>query len=444
MILANGSSIGISTTSSDAGRGDSCNVLVLDELAFIDDHLVKDFWRSVYPIISSSRKSKIFVASTPNGTENLFHELYTGAEKGESNWKAERIDWWEVPNRDEEWKDETMRSLGSVEAFNQEFGNMFLQTGESVIDEELFDKLKQGCSDPEFVFDEGKYLLWEEPREDHLYGIGVDIAEGVGENASVVQVLDMTDLANITQVAVYHDNTISPYNFTTKVFEIAQHWGSPPIAVERNNCGAQVVDNLFNQHGYSNLISFAPKGNKSTTYNDRMGVIAHTNTKYKGVVNMRYWVNHLQVVKFNDIKTVSELKSFVRYPNGTWAAKKQGGYLDDRVMSLIWALIALEETVVERYYEIIEYDDNHKPKAIKPADYGVRHFVNPLSIYSNEKIIGAHGNPLPVAFNSREQSSDIEELKSLGWAFPNDQSEDQFNEIWNSQHEDGRHYYGEF
>ena len=63
MILANGSSIGISTTSSDAGRGDSCNVLILDELAFIPTNLVDSFWKSVYPILSSSTKSKIFVAS---------------------------------------------------------------------------------------------------------------------------------------------------------------------------------------------------------------------------------------------------------------------------------------------------------------------------------------------------------------------------------------------
>ena len=63
MTLGNGSSIGISTTSSDAGRGDSCNVLILDELAFIDNHLVENFWKSVYPIISSSKKSKIFIAT---------------------------------------------------------------------------------------------------------------------------------------------------------------------------------------------------------------------------------------------------------------------------------------------------------------------------------------------------------------------------------------------
>ena len=55
--LSNGSSVGISTTSSDAGRGESVNCLVLDELAFLDAGLLENFWRSVYPIISSAKKS---------------------------------------------------------------------------------------------------------------------------------------------------------------------------------------------------------------------------------------------------------------------------------------------------------------------------------------------------------------------------------------------------
>jgi len=136
MSLANGSSIGISTTSSDAGRGDSVNVVLLDELAFIDNHLVEEFWASVYPIISSSKKSKIFVASTPNGTGNLFHELYEGAMEEDpekhNGWKAERVDWWEVPGRDEKWKNKTIREMGSREKFDQEFGNCV--TGESNLD----------------------------------------------------------------------------------------------------------------------------------------------------------------------------------------------------------------------------------------------------------------------------------------------------------------------
>ena len=432
MVLANGSSIGISTTSSDAGRGDSCNVLILDELAFIDNHLVTDFWRSVYPIISSSKKSKIFVASTPNGSDNLFHQLYTGADTDESGWHAERVDWWEIPDRDEQWKDDTLKSLGSVDAFNQEFGNVFLQTGESVVDGTLFEKLKADCTEPEFVFDEGNYLLWEEPKPDHLYAVGVDVAEGLGENASVMQVMDITDLTNIKQVAVYHNNTISPYNFTSKLFEMLQHWGNPPVAIERNNCGAQIVDNIYNQLGYSNLINFSPNKTKSAQY-DRRGVVAHTNTKYKGVMNMRYWVNQLNSIKFNDIHTVNELKSFVRYPNGTWAAKRDGNSLDDRVMSLIWSLIILEESITESYYEIVKYDENNKPLILKDIDYGIKEFINPLSIYSNEKIVGDGGNPSPVMFGmDATPQEDISDLQTKGYKFQNPKDEG-----WHASWSDG-------
>ena len=418
MALENGSSIGISTTSSDAGRGDSCNVLILDELAFIDSHLVDPFWKSVFPIISSSKKSKIFVASTPNGTDNLFHQLYTNAEKGETNWHAERVDWWEIPGRDEAWKNDTIKALGSLDAFNQEFGNQFLDSGESVVDDTLFEKLKLNSVQPEFIFDDGAYMLWEEPDPEKIYVAGVDIAEGVGENATVVQIFDFTDLSNITQVAQYYSNRISPFNFTTKLHEILQHWGSPLVAIERNNCGAQVVDSLYNNHQYNNLIHYSPSTTSNkTSYSNRLGVVAHTNTKYKGVMNMRYWINDLKSVVIKDIKTINELKDFVRYPNGTWAAKKIGGCLDDRVMSLIWCLIVLENTVAEKYFEVAEWDDNNKPKKILSIDYGVpKEMISPLAMYNNEK--AGTNTVSPIVFtepNSEDTNDGISDLESQGW-----------------------------
>lgn len=132
MGLANGSRISISTTSSDAGRGSSVNVLVIDELAHIDNSMVETFWSAVYPIISSSKKSKIFVASTPNGTGNLFYQLYTDGMEGTNNWKTERVDWWEIPGRDDKWKENTIKSLGSRELFDQEFGNCIAK--ETILD----------------------------------------------------------------------------------------------------------------------------------------------------------------------------------------------------------------------------------------------------------------------------------------------------------------------
>lgn len=382
MTLSNGSSIGISTTSSDAGRGDSCNVLILDELAFIDNHLVEDFWKSVYPIISSSKKSKIFIASTPNGTGNLFHDLYSNAVKGKNNWTASRIDWWEIPGRDEQWKKETIRSLGSPTIFDQEFGCQFIETGESVVDDELLRRTSITIRDPDHIFEEGHYKIWELPNQEHSYVIGVDISEGVGEAASVVQILDITDLTDIRQAAVYHNNTISPYNFTTKLLEILQQWGSPPALIERNNCGAQVVDTLRNVHGYENIVNYSPS--KARTV-DRPGVIAHTNTKYKGVINMKYWLSEVYAVTLHDNDTLEEIKTFVRYPNGTWKAMQGMNIQDDRVMSLIWSLMILETVITEQFFEIVQVDKNNKPLEIKSLDYGLKYFSETLSLYSDEK-----------------------------------------------------------
>ena len=361
MGLANGSRISISTTSSDAGRGSSVNVLVIDELAHIDNSMVEAFWSAVYPIISSSKRSKIFVASTPNGTGNLFYQLYTDGMEGTNNWKTERVDWWEVPGRDDKWKDSTIRSLGSRELFDQEFGNEFLQEGESVLNGDDFEKYKSGCSDPLFVFDDGKYKIWEQPHKNGVYVVGVDVAEGVGQASSVIQIFDLADLSSIRQVAVYRDNTITPYNFTIKLLEILNQWGNPPLLIERNNCGAQIADSLFENYNYDPMISYS----HGKTF-EKPGIFTNTNTKYHAVINMRYWINELRSIVFRDVVTLNELKIFTRYPNGTWAARKGSNNFDDCVMSMAMALLILNDDLVEKYYEVVSRDSNNRPSSIIP------------------------------------------------------------------------------
>ena len=413
MKLANGSSIGISTTSSDAGRGDSCNVLILDELAFIPNNLVDAFWKSVYPIISSSKKSKIFIASTPNGTDNLFYKLYMDGLNKKSNWYAEKMLWYEIPGRDEKWKQETIQSIGSEEAFRQEFDCEFLETGDSFIDEEYFPKLESLITDPKHIFEEGAYKIWEEPDVDCIYTIGVDVAEGVNKNYSVIQVFDITDLTEIKQVAEYSSNKINPFEFTTKVYEICHHWGAPPVLIERNNCGAQVVDLLYQTYRYPNIVSYSPKTGKSAF--DRLGVYAHTNTKYKGVTNMRYWVHELKCISFRSKELVEELRNFQRKPNGTWSAKP--GYDDDKVMAMIWALMILDNALVQRYYEIIELDDNGKPKNIILSDFVHQNFKGFLNDYKTQNISDTWEPPSMVYYdiNIGEQRGEIDDMIADGW-----------------------------
>ena len=422
MTLDNGSRIGISTTTGSAARGTSLNVLSLDELTFIDPpSIMEDFWRSVWPTISRSKKSKVLIASTPKGTDNLFYQLYDGSIKGENGFASMTIKWDAVPGRDERWKKEQIKQIGSVESFLQEYECEFLQSGESSIDVETFERLKQFCVEPAYHLDDHKYMIWKPPVADRLYSVGVDVAEGVGQNYSVVQILDVTDLTSIEQVAVYRDNTIAPSQFTTKLYEILQQWGNPLVLIERNNCGAQVVDNLRNIHQYENIVSYGAElaGRKK----DFLGVIAHTNTKQRGVLNMRYWVNVLGCMRFNHMQTIIELKDFVRKANGTWSARGSG--VDDCVMSLIWALVILDNDpqygICNQYFEVVDLDENSKPRSIKAMDYGLKYFTagnKKYDLFGNmlESSKYKDAASLPMLFGSTtQQNEDLAELEMEGW-----------------------------
>ena len=410
--FTNGSTIGISTTTGTAARGQAINVLILDELAFIESHLVDSFWKSVYPVISSSKKSKIFIASTANGTDNLFYKIWNGAIEETNGWGYDKILWDEIPGRDEKWRHETLRTIGSEEAFNQEFGCQFVSTGEMAINEELFEILKVNCLKPKMVMEAGNYKIFREPDEFGLYVAGVDIAEGVNQNASVIQILDLKDLTNIEQVAVYHNRQINPFHFTQKLQEILLQWGSPPALIERNNCGAQVVEQLYFNYRYGNIVTYAAGAGKQK--NNKVGVLAHTNTKYRMVTNMRYFMNELRSVNVRDIETLTEIKNFVKYANGKWAAKPGINMLDDRVMSMGWALIILENEIIQRYFEVLRYDDNNRPAELKRYDYD---FHTPLGkgLWDEDNEESKLDTIVFTEKIDKENNAELSEMKTRGW-----------------------------
>lgn len=294
---------------------------------------------------------------------------------------------------------------------------IFLNSGESSIDEALFLEMSQKCEEPKILLDEGNYRIWEEPdiSGNKIYVAGVDISEGVGIDASVIQILDITDIKDIKQVAIYHNRHIPPLEFANKLFTILRNWGSPLALIERNNCGAQVVDRLAFDMGYEKVVSYGAK--VANRAKPQMGMIAHTNTKYKGVMNMRYFINDMRSVTIRDLETLKELKEFVRFPNGTWKAKS--GLHDDRVMSLIYALYILEKELTERYFDILELDDHGKPCAIEPVDFGIALFEDPTSIYNDFEVVGHNNSFLsPILFgisNDSEQMAEMDWLAQEGW-----------------------------
>ncbi len=381
--------------------------LIIDEMAHIPDFIMEEFWESVIPIISSGKTTKIFAVSTPKGTGNLFYKTYSAAERGELKmWKAFRIDWWEIPGRDEKWK-ATMQEImiKQNKSFAQEFENSFIDDGETATDTEVLEKMKNTSRNPKYIYEDGNYKVWLDPNPNNIYTIGVDVSEGIGGAASVATVFDITNLTDIKQAAVFHNSTIEPYHFAEFLNKMGHQWGTPPLLIERNGPGGQVIDALKEIHKYPNIVSYASE-NQNTK--GRLGVYSHTNSKNKGVTNMRYWVNSLQVVDIYDLATIQELETFVRYPNGTWK-KKPGNYLyDDRVHAMIWALFILHEELVHEYFEVLEYDSRGKPLKIKKI-------LDSLDgDYELDPYYSDNDSPMPAYFNYSKNSG-VDELESEGW-----------------------------
>lgn len=116
--FSNGSVIKGFATGSSTARSFSANVVIIDEMAFIPQNIASDFFASVMPVISSAKNTKAIAVSTPNGTQNLFFELWSKAnskdtKNNKEGWKPFRIDWWETGGiRDEAWKEQQIQTIG--------------------------------------------------------------------------------------------------------------------------------------------------------------------------------------------------------------------------------------------------------------------------------------------------------------------------------------------
>lgn len=393
-LLGNDSAITISTTSSAGPRGSSSNLLIIDEMAHCPKDLMDELWKSAIPIISSSKKSQIIVISTPNGTDNKFYELYQNAQQTDNEWHLETVGWQEVPGRDENWKKSAIDMLGgSIDDFEQEFNNIFIEPGKSVVDLSHLEELKEQSMEPVLVNDEGKYKIFYLPEPGHSYVIGVDVGEGIGRSNSVAQILDVTNLQAINQVAVFAANDITPFHFGSRLMGIVDDWGRPPILVEANNNGQQVLDIIRQTHNYENVVTYHFEG-VSKHYNNlnRFGIYNHTNTRYKGIANFRYWTNGLKAVKLNDLDTILEIYNFVRLPNYTYS-KRSDKDKDDRVFALIWALFILDPSLVTKHFVVQDIDDQGRPMKILAT------FDNSDLIKQSPLLIGG-GVPLKKLSNS--------------------------------------------
>ena len=115
----NGSKIFCAASGSSAIRGKSVDLMLVDEFAFLPEEDAKDFIKSVFPTQSGRKDAMMILISTPHGM-NEFYNIWMKAISGASSYVPAKIQWYEIPGRDEAWKKRMIRDFGP-QMFAQEY-----------------------------------------------------------------------------------------------------------------------------------------------------------------------------------------------------------------------------------------------------------------------------------------------------------------------------------
>ena len=328
--LENGSRIVAASTSSSAVRGSTFNIIFLDEFAYVPNNIAEEFFSSVYPTISSGKKSKVMIVSTPHGM-NMFYKLWMDAVNKKNDYVPTEVHWSAVPGRDEKWKEQTIRNT-SESQFQTEFECEFLGSVDTLINAS---KIKSMVAiDPKRS---GSFDVWEQPKKGHIYTVCVDVARGISNDYSAAIVIDCTK-APYKIVAKYRDNDIKPIVFPSIIQKLGNAYNKAYVLIEINDLGQQVADAMQFELEYDNMMMVTQRGRSGQVLGggfsgrgSQLGLRMTKGTKKIGTSNLKSLIEADKLI-INDFDIISELSTFIAKGKSFEA---EPGSNDDIVMCLV-------------------------------------------------------------------------------------------------------------
>jgi len=292
---------------------------------------------------------EIVLESTPRGASGVFYEEWQKAE--ETGYTKHFFPWWydkayrekvrgkflplteeeaelvklhgltqrQIAWRRKQWK--TLRTLAGQE-YAEDANACFLASGECVFDLEAVEKAGRHAAPATESKDNERMLIWLPPNPGKWeYIIGVDTASGGSEgDYSCAEVIERS---KGSQCAELHGH-FPLQEFAKRVVELGRRYNNALLAVERNNQGYGVIENLKNL-GYENI--YMHKGQD--------GFLTSAITRPAMIENLAAIVAE-QPTLFQSPRLLDELKTFVRHADGHAAAAE--GTHDDCVMAMAIAL----------------------------------------------------------------------------------------------------------
>lgn len=384
MAFDNGCRIFTGPTTNDALNGKTCNILYIDEFAYVGRgknkiEYQKDFLANSKPVLSSQKNSglcKLIISSTPLAKE-YFYQLFNDAFKGKNNMHASKVCWWEVPGLTLDWAKGEIASIG-ITKFRQQYEMSFDVHAETLLKSSSMRrlskyKLEYKANIFDILSEYEEYLLMhpdvEIDQDNDVFMLSVDIAEGLGQDYSTIQIMRLgfdQELYKFQfeQVGLFACNTISIEDFAVITRELFTTLNPDysKLLVESNTYGQYFFKCLNDNEveaeiPYESICKFKRSADNETKYK---GLRTNAAIKKIAVKSFKSLVDQDQMIILED-STIKEIENFQKSPKGVYAATI--GH-DDKVTPLInfayWVQLNENEYKfwVEEFCELnsIDYD----------------------------------------------------------------------------------------
>ena len=318
--------------------------------------------------------------------------------------------WYDVPGRDEEWKRQQIATIG-MNRWLQEFECEFKSAGDaSLVPSEDIEHFRMNLKNyPE----PAKLNLSKNPDKEitanfwkpfdptRTYAASGDISEGTGNDSSVVNVWDVTDVKHIQLAARMSCSKATLVDFGYATYEFLKLYAFPPFIVENNGVGSGFVDIMLDTYNYPKDRMFYEQAISPTgKYGEiTYGVKSKNKTKLDACMFLNELITTDEIeISIPDELLVNEMGTFVRKNTSnsiTFAAKDKCH--DDYMLTWIWGMYLVVPDTIQQHYAVVKafktkMDRVLPEKVMYTSPFDKSLLDETLNLEANKSILSQLGN----------------------------------------------------
>jgi hypothetical protein len=389
-----------------AGHGRTLQFIILSELARwpeVNMEAVMTGLNEAMPSGMDAAGTMMIIESVADAAGDLFHHYYNEAVEGQSEYEPIFLPWHlhneyrqpkpshlVFPDEFLEFQEEYNLTEEELTWYYFKYRNLEVQhpgrglkvmramypsneqeafsgTGFCAFDEDSLLECKEDVMTPiaRYTVDrsglyqnaDGPLQIWEEPKENSVYAVGVDVSLGVGQTDSVIEVLKHP---GYQQVAEWRSAKIDPKELAYITSRIGQFYNHALVAVEINNAGVLTNSELEEIYPSGNLYVWEKFNQRTQTKTQQLGWQTTLETKSLLVGHVRSLLRPKEVdVIIRSHGLLDQLLTFNDFNDGRYGAA--ANCRDDLVMAWLIACMAMWRKIARHDLSVLDSPEDSKP-----------------------------------------------------------------------------------